>query len=77
MFPFVSYRSYLEDESKNKKGVPLDMSNWSLITAKDIPIQDNGSDCGVFMSMVSVCGQEWSQNILSDIRNVEKFKSFF
>ena len=47
-------RDYLNDESKDKKGVEFDLSSWTASTPKDIPYQMNGSDCGVFTCMVSV-----------------------
>ena len=31
----------------------FELSGWSNHTPKDIPHQQNGSDCGVFMCMVS------------------------
>ena len=40
--------SYLEDEHQDKKGSPLDTSNWSKVIAKKIPQQMNDSDCGMF-----------------------------
>ena len=30
-----------------------DLTGWSDNVPKDIPLQENGSDCGVFMCMVS------------------------
>lgn len=41
---------YLEQESKDKKGVDLDVSGWTLHskTRSEIPQQMNGSDCGMF-----------------------------
>lgn len=46
-------REYLVDESRDKKGVGLDVTGWSSSTPRDIPHQRNGSDCGVFTCMVS------------------------
>ena len=46
-------REYLNDESKDKKGVDFDLRNWTASTPKDIPHQMNGSDCGVFTCMVT------------------------
>ena len=40
--------NYLLKEHKTKKGSDLDMSDWKLTIAKDIPQQTNGSDCRVF-----------------------------
>ena len=42
---------YLDDESKDKRGYPLeDKNSWSLKKGKS-PIQTNGYDCGVFATM--------------------------
>ncbi|RWS31404.1 sentrin-specific protease 1-like protein [Leptotrombidium deliense] len=41
-------RSYLQDEYKDKKGGTLDVSEWKLVEEKKIPLQLNGSDCGMF-----------------------------
>ena len=43
-------RSYLEAESMDKRKIDFDTSNWDMIIPKDIPEQQNGCDCGVFMS---------------------------
>eukprot|EP01114_Cavostelium_apophysatum_P018007 TRINITY_DN5479_c0_g1_i1.p1 TRINITY_DN5479_c0_g1~~TRINITY_DN5479_c0_g1_i1.p1 ORF type:complete len:615 (-),score=139.27 TRINITY_DN5479_c0_g1_i1:51-1895(-) len=42
-------RRYTADEHKAKKGKDLDLSDWENYTPKDIPMQKNGYDCGVFM----------------------------
>ena len=43
-------RRYLEDEHKDKKGEPLaDLAEWSEHVPANIPQQENGYDCGVFM----------------------------
>jgi sentrin-specific protease 1 len=39
---------YLELEHQDKKGEPMDMSDWEIEAPKDIPQQENMSDCGVF-----------------------------
>lgn len=41
-------RSYLNDESVDKKKVPFDFNGWKTASPKDIPEQLNGCDCGVF-----------------------------
>lgn len=41
-------REYLTLEHEDKKKSPYDVSGWELIHAKNIPVQLNGSDCGVF-----------------------------
>ncbi|CAH3031439.1 unnamed protein product [Porites evermanni] len=41
-------RSYLNDESVDKKKVPFDLNGWKTASPKDIPEQLNGCDCGVF-----------------------------
>ena len=44
--------AYLEEEHRDKnnhKDEPqLDTSDWSKVFAKNIPQQNNGSDCGMF-----------------------------
>lgn len=40
------------NESMDKRKVLLDLSNWRDCTPKNIPRQENGSDCGVFTCMV-------------------------
>ena len=47
-----THREYLNEESKDKKGVDFDLGRWTASTPKDIPHQMNGSDCGVFTCMV-------------------------
>ena len=59
------YRNYLEDESENKKGTRYDLSSWKLEICKGIPLQENGSDCGVFMCMVSDCSCDCHVTICS------------
>jgi len=45
-------RRFLEDEHKDKKCAPLDLSDWQdvIYTIADTPHQTNGFDCGMFMS---------------------------
>lgn len=44
--------NYLKDEMNDKKKQCFDMENWTLAEfrggSKDVPRQENGSDCGVF-----------------------------
>ncbi|KAK6913772.1 Ulp1 protease family, C-terminal catalytic domain [Dillenia turbinata] len=40
---------YFIDEVKDKSGKDIDVSSWSFEHVEDIPHQENGSDCGVFM----------------------------
>jgi len=42
-------RQYIVDEYKDKKGGSYDVSDWTFYQPKDIPLQENGYDCGVFM----------------------------
>jgi sentrin-specific protease 1 len=42
-------RQWLQDESVNKRGKQFDLTAWVDYTPKDIPLQRNGFDCGVFM----------------------------
>ena len=39
---------YLENEMKERKKVILNRSEWSTESLRNIPTQENGSDCGVF-----------------------------
>ena len=45
-------KQYLQDEHKRQHGVPMDMSGWRFENAPT-PRQGNGSDCGVFVSMIA------------------------
>jgi len=46
----INLRQWLQDESKDKKQAPLDLSGWSDVVYKQhTPQQRNGFDCGVFM----------------------------
>jgi sentrin-specific protease 1 len=48
----TNLRRWLEDESLNKKQVPLDTSGWTEVVWKQgqTPQQRNCYDCGIFMS---------------------------
>merc|ERR1719510_1641346 len=39
---------YLEAEHMDKKKTAFDTSDFEAVNVKDIPQQDNGSDCGMF-----------------------------
>lgn len=39
---------FIEDEAREKSGQELDTSEWKRLFARNIPHQQNGSDCGVF-----------------------------
>ncbi|KYN19909.1 PREDICTED: sentrin-specific protease 1-like [Trachymyrmex cornetzi] len=56
----ATLRQYLQDESLDKKKQSYDMSDWKLQSAKNIPQQMNGSDCGVFSCMFAeyACGNK-------------------
>ncbi|XP_018493709.1 uncharacterized protein LOC100899261 [Galendromus occidentalis] len=41
-------RDYLADEISHKKKSELNFDQWRLSNEQDIPLQQNGSDCGVF-----------------------------
>ncbi|XP_054156831.1 sentrin-specific protease 1-like [Oppia nitens] len=41
-------KAYVQTESLDKKKVTLDMSDWNIFNVKNIPQQENGSDCGMF-----------------------------
>lgn len=40
---------YFADEVKDKSGQEIDVSSWELDFVEDLPEQQNGFDCGVFM----------------------------
>jgi len=48
----TNLRRWLEEESINKKKVPLDTSGWTEVVWKpgQTPQQCNGWDCGLFMT---------------------------
>lgn len=41
-------RTYIENESQDKKKTKFDFAGWTIRQMEDIPRQKNGSDCGVF-----------------------------
>ncbi|KNC96676.1 uncharacterized protein SPPG_07888 [Spizellomyces punctatus DAOM BR117] len=45
---FKNLRHYLEQESKDKKKTTVDLSEWTEHVPKNVPVQLNGNDCGVF-----------------------------
>jgi len=48
-------KKYLLDESMDKRKNPIDLSDWEDYQPKDIPLQKNGYDCGVFMCKYADC----------------------
>ncbi|CAH2079533.1 unnamed protein product [Thlaspi arvense] len=40
---------YIVDEVKDKSGKVIDVSSWDIEFVKDLPRQQNGYDCGMFM----------------------------
>lgn len=40
---------YLVDEVKDKSGTEIDVSSWEQEYVEELPEQENGSDCGMFM----------------------------
>ncbi|KAI8929794.1 hypothetical protein BC831DRAFT_442081 [Entophlyctis helioformis] len=44
-------RSYIAQESVDKKKTAMDLDEWEDYMPKDIPAQQNGFDCGVFTCM--------------------------
>ena len=42
-------KRWIVDEAKNKLGEDWDPEEWIEVYPKDIPLQMNGCDCGVFM----------------------------
>lgn len=45
---FKLLRSYLDSEHRNKKKKPFDFTGWENYVLEDVPLQENGFDCGVF-----------------------------
>jgi len=45
---FQLLTDYIVSESNDKKKQAIDLSDWELIERRDIPTQQNGSDCGMF-----------------------------
>ncbi|KAE9549489.1 hypothetical protein FO519_007300 [Halicephalobus sp. NKZ332] len=45
---FQIISDYIVSESNDKKKQEMDLSEWKLIERRDIPTQQNGSDCGMF-----------------------------
>lgn len=43
--------NYLKEESLDKKKCEFDMTGWKFDNVRNIPQQENGSDCGVFSCM--------------------------
>ncbi|KAI8880025.1 cysteine proteinase [Backusella circina FSU 941] len=41
--------NYLESEHQDKKKEPFDYTEWELMILKNVPQQQNSSDCGVFI----------------------------
>lgn len=56
----AALKQYLQDESLDKKKQAYDMSDWTFQSAKNIPQQMNGSDCGMFSCMFAeyVCANK-------------------
>ena len=47
---FINLRRYVKDEAATHSSLPdYDLSEWTEYTPGDIPAQDNGYDCGVFI----------------------------
>jgi len=48
--------TYLTDEHEDKRGKPMpDVEEWAVEEAQDMPQQENGYDCGVFMCRAAEC----------------------
>ncbi|EIE20629.1 cysteine proteinase [Coccomyxa subellipsoidea C-169] len=41
-------RSYIADEYRDKRNAEVDTSEWPIRYPRDVPLQQNGCDCGVF-----------------------------
>jgi len=48
-------RQYLQDEAQDKKGIKLDLLDWTDYQPREIPMQRNGYDCGVFACKFAEC----------------------
>ncbi|XP_064458246.1 sentrin-specific protease 1-like [Ornithodoros turicata] len=48
-------REYLQEESMEKRKFELDTSQWTMVVMRDIPLQKNGSDCGMFVCQYAEC----------------------
>lgn len=60
MFSCIINREFLERESLGRRGINVNWKGWHFHSKKDIPQQDNGVDCGVFMLQVSIYSRpEW------------------
>jgi sentrin-specific protease 1 len=47
----ATLRDYLVSEYRDKKKAELSLNGWSDVPVNNIPLQKNGSDCGVFTCM--------------------------
>ena len=47
--------TYLNEESRNKKGSEFNVDDWRLTTVQDLPQQKNNYDCGVFALKYADC----------------------
>lgn len=48
-------KEYLQDECRDKQKRELDTSLWTSAVVRDIPLQMNGSDCGMFLCRYAEC----------------------
>jgi len=46
---FWIIRNWMQEEHLDKKGTAIDLSAWKNVTVEEIPHQENGYDCGVFL----------------------------
>ncbi|OZJ06857.1 hypothetical protein BZG36_00144 [Bifiguratus adelaidae] len=70
---FQRLRDYLNQESLDKRKKPFDFTGWEDYAPTDIPLQLNGSDCGVFVCTFAefISRNEpfdFAQNNMPDIR---------
>lgn len=47
-------RVYLEQESMRRRDIEVDWNGWKFYAKQDIPQQENGHDCGIFMLQVRI-----------------------
>lgn len=67
-------RKYVKDQYKTKHGGEYNLSDWKDIMPKEIPHQQNGSDCGVFVcKYADYCSRDRLFDFRqSDMRTIRK-----
>ncbi|KAJ3669520.1 hypothetical protein LUZ60_011470 [Juncus effusus] len=58
---------YITEEVKDKSGKQIDTSSWELEEVPDLPLQENGWDCGMFMlKYIDFLSRDLSLSFLQD-----------